>query len=443
MKIACFHVIGSLCLWLCFTGTFAQNPLIMDQFTADPSARVFKDRVYMYPSHDENCGTDWFCMKDYHVFSSQNLTDWTDHGVIISQGTVPWVDSTFNSLWAPDCIKKDSLYYFYFPAITRNQSKRRMPQIGVAVSNYPYGPFKPEPEPMNGVFGIDPNPFIDKDGQAYLYWAAHRCLYMARLKENMKELASEPKEVKNLPSGFKEGPYLFERNGSYYFSFPHVIKKTEAIVYAIGKNPMGPFEYKGIIMDESPTGCWTNHHSILEYQGHWYLFYHHNDLSPDFDKNRSVRADSLFFNEDGTIQKVIPTLRGVGLTSAMQKIQIDRFSKISDKGTLIRFLDEQNKMDGWKTILNVKGAWIQYNSVDFGDQKVKSANIKIISEKTGHIELRIDDVEGPVVAHIKITQDEDWHIINSALDIVPAGIHDLVVVQESDVPVEIDWIRFE
>ena len=96
-------------------------------------------------------------------------------------------------------------------------------------------------------------------------------------------------------------------------------------------HPMGPFTFKGIIMDESPTKCWTNHHSIVEYQGQWYLFYHHNDYSPKFDKNRSVRIDSLNFNPDGTIQKVIPTLRGVGLTNARSRIQIDRYSALQGK----------------------------------------------------------------------------------------------------------------
>ena len=117
-------------------------------------------------------------------------------------------------------------------------------------------------------------------------------------------------------------------------------------------NPMGPFKVTGVIMDESPTGCWTNHQSIIEFNNQWYLFYHHNDLSPKFDKNRSIRVDSLFFNEDGTIRKVIPTLRGVGLTDATKEIQVDRYSSISDKGASIAFLDSLNTFKGWKTILH-------------------------------------------------------------------------------------------
>jgi hypothetical protein len=335
---------------------FAQNPIIMDQFTADPSARVFDGRVYVYPSHDilaneEQGRVGWFCMEDYHVFSSDNLTDWTNHGVIVSQSKVPWVDSTSYSMWAPDCIYRNGKYYFYFPARPKDVSNGRFFSIGVAVADKPYGPFTPQPEPIENVRGVDPNPFIDKDGQAYLYWSA-RNIYLAKLKDNMLELASEPQIIQNLPEkGLKEGPYMFERNDIYYLTYPHVEDSTERLEYAIGDNPMGPFQVKGVIMDESPE-CWTNHHSIIEFKNQWFLFYHHNDLSPYFDKSRSARIDSMFFNEDGTIKKVIPTLRGIGLTNASQKIQIDRYSHISDEGASIAFLDTLNTFEGWKIILD-------------------------------------------------------------------------------------------
>lgn len=149
----------------------------------------------------------------------------------------------------------------------------------------------------------------------------------------MLELASDPQVIGALPrQGLKEGPFLYERNGIYYMTYPHVQNKIERLEYAIADNPMGPFKVTEVIMEESPTGCWTNHQSIIEFNNQWYLFYHNNDLSPKFDKNRSVRIDSLFFNEDGTIRKVIPTLRGVGLTEAKKEIQVDRYSSISEKG---------------------------------------------------------------------------------------------------------------
>jgi len=206
---------------------------------------------------------------------------------------------------------------------------------------------------------------------------------------------------------------------------------------------LGPFKYAGVIMEESPTGCWTNHQSIIEYKNQWYLFYHHNDLSPNFDKNRSVRIDSLFFNEDGTIKKVIPTLRGVGITDASTTIQIDRYSIKSNIGASIAFLDTLNKFEGWKTILDTENAWIQYNSVDFGNNNLKSVNVKTASSTGGLFEIRIDKIDGPLLAQIKIDKTTDWKIINSTLENIHSGIHNVVVLLKGKANIDIDWISFE
>jgi hypothetical protein len=428
--------------------TFSQNPIITDQFTADPSARVFNSKVYIYPSHDilaneERGRIGWFCMEDYHVFSSSNLTDWTDHGVIVSQNKVPWVDSTSYSMWAPDCIYRNGKYYFYFPAAAIDTTSRwgRSFRIGVATSDTPYGPFIPESNPIKNVRGIDPNPFIDKDGQAYLYWSA-RNIYVAKLKENMLELDSEPFIIDHLPEkGLKEGPYIFERNGIYYLTYPHVEDSTERLEYAIGDNPLGPFKVTGIIMEQS-LDCWTNQQSFIEYNNQWYLFYHYNDFSPNFDKNRSARIDSLFFNKDGTIKQVLPTLRGVGLTDASKKIQIDRYSHISNEGTSIEFLDTLNTFEGWKTILDTTNAWIQYNSVDFGSKKLNSVNVRVLSETGGSIQVRVDKLDGPIIAHVDIPKSPEWEIIITPLLEFQPGIHNLVVQLKDNKNVQIDWISF-
>jgi len=426
---------------------WAQNPIIRDQFSADPTARVFGDKVYLYPSHDilakEGQGRPgWFCMADYHVFSSQNLTDWTDHGVIVSQNKVSWVKPDSYSMWAPDCISKNGKYYFYFPAPANDTTYGRGFSIGVAVSDKPEGPFVPESKPILGVHGIDPNVFIDKDGQAYIYYAA-RNIYVAKLKENMLDLASEPKIIENLPEkGLKEGPFLFERNGIYYLTYPHVENKIERLEYAISNSPLGPFKQAGVIMDESPMNCWTNHQSFIEYKGQWYLFYHQNDLSPKFDKNRAVCMDSMFFNNDGTIRKVIPTLRGVGLTEASMPIQIDRYSFKSDKGTSIEFIDTLNTFGGWKTIFSAKNSWIQYNGVDFGTKKLKSVLVKAISKTGGTIQLRLNNAQGPILAKINIPQSIDWKETKVSVKGLKPGLNNLVLVSVNNNPLEVDWISF-
>jgi len=425
--------------------TFAQNPVIRNQFTADPAARVFNDTVYLYTSHDilanKNRGrVGWFCMEDYHVFSSTNLTDWTDHGVIVSQDKVPWVNSKAYAMWAPDCIYKNGKYYLYFPAPAKGTGFRRGFSIGVAVSNTPYGHFTPQPEPIKGVHGIDPNILISKSGQAYLIWAA-RNFYISKLKENMLELASEPQIIQGLPEkGLKEGPFMFERKGIYYLTYPHVQDTTERLEYAVSNNPMGPFKIKGVIMDATPD-CWTNQNSVIKYKGQWYLFYHHNDLSPHFDKNRSVRMDSLFFNEDGTIKKVIPTLRGVGITNASRQIQIDRYSEKNDDGVSIAFLDTSNTFGGWEAILDKPNAWIKYNSVDFSSPRIKSIDVKALSKTGGTLQIRLDKVDGPIIATVSIPKSNEWRVINSSLSRFEAGIHNLIIQLKNNDNVEIDWVK--
>ena len=426
----------------------AQNPIIHNQFTADPTARVFNGKVYLFPSHDikapegAKLRKDWFCMADYHVFSSENLTDWTDHGVIVSQNKVNWVDSTSYSMWAPDCVERNGKYYFYFPANTNiaGPTGRKGFGIGVAVADKPEGPYIPQETPIKGVPGIDPNVFIDKDGQAYLLWSMGR-IFIAKLKDNMLELASETQEVKDIPkNGLVEGPFMFERNGIYYITYPHVENTIERLEYAMGDNPMGPFRFAGVIMDEAPNGCWTNHHSIIDYKDQWYLFYHQNDWSPKFDKNRSARIDSLFFNADGTIQKVKPTFRGVGLTKATDKIQIDRYSRISDKDASVVYNDTLNYFDGWKTVLSSKDAWIQYNSVDFGGGKQKWVEIKYQSPKGAVVTV---SQNGKVAKTIKVPASAQWTTARVKVSGVTAGVKNLTLTNAGNNAIEIDWISFK
>ena len=439
-------------LTIVLTGNLsAQNPIVRNQFSADPTARVFNGKVYVFPSHDiptppnKNLREKWFCMADYHVFSSENLTDWTDHGMIVSQNKVAWVDSTSYSMWAPDCVERNGKYYFYFPANKNipDANGRKGFGIGVAIADKPEGPYVPLPEPIKGLNGIDPNVFIDKDGQAYIYCAMGN-IVVAKLKDNMTELASEPQIIANLPQkGLKEGPFLFERNNIYYLTIPHVENKIERLEYAIGDNPMGPFKMAGIVMDESPMNCWTNHQSMVQYKNQWYLFYHQDAYSPKFDKNRSICIDSLFFNTDGTIRKVTPTLRGVGVTKATNKIEIDRFSNISETGVKVAFLDSTNTFKGWKATFDEKDTWIQYNSVDFGKTKLKSVQVKALSEKGSTLQIRLDKVDGPVIAEVKVPKGTSWNMVEAKVSKPITGVHNLIVALKDENTAEIDWVEFE
>ena len=329
----------TLTAWTCLAA-MAQNPIIHDQFTADPTARVFNNKVYLYPSHDivppEGQRKDWFCMEDYHVFSSANLLDWTDHGVILTQQQVPWGKPDGYSMWAPDCVEKGGKYYFYFPDAPR---EGRGFAIGVATANRPEGPFTCEAEPIKGVMGIDPCVLVDTDGQAYIYWSGMG-IRGARLKNDMKQLDGESTVMEGLPEGFKEGPFVFRRGDWYYLTFPWVrgskvngANPTETLAYAMSKSPLGPWQFKGVFMDEHANGCWTNHHSFVEYQGQWYLFYHTNHYSPSDDKRRSVCIERVTFNADGTIPLIHETPHGIATAKTNNR---QYFSEVPAKAAPLR-----------------------------------------------------------------------------------------------------------
>ena len=421
------------------TPALATNPLILDQFTADPTARVFEGKIYVYPSHDIPATpgrgrTNWFVMEDYHVFSSENLTDWTDHGVILNQTNVPWLKRASFDMWAPDCVFKNGKYYFYFPTGGR---------IGVAVADKPEGPFTPEPNPIAGANGIDPGLLLDKDGTAYIFWARGR-ISMARLKPSMVELDGLPQVVTNLPThGLIEGPFPFERNGIYYLTYPHVENRIERLEYATSSSPMGPYKPAGVFLDEAASGCWTVHQSVVEYQGQWYLFYHDKDLSPNFDKNRSIRADYLYFNDDGTIRKVIPTLRGVGNVMATSKIQIDRYSAISPAGVTVSLLDASNTFAGWKISLKGKDTWVQFDRVDFGHDALKAVNARILSATGGSMEIHLDKADGPLLTRVTAGAGPDWQMVHAGLATVPEGLHNIAITHDEENEVAVDWISFE
>ena len=455
----------------------AQNPIIRDQFTADPTARVFNGKVYLYPSHDIKPPVgqrqDWFCMEDYHVFSSENLTDWTDHGVIVTQNKVPWVRPNSYSMWAPDCVERNGKYYFYFPSAPQAGGGFA---VGVAIADSPEGPFIPEPEPIKGINGIDPCVLQASDGNAYIFWGNGRC---AKLKPNMKELADDnPKEkvkwgnreiemvgvncLQGLPNRQAEGPFAFEYNGNYYLTYPYVRENTEVLGYAMSKNPMGPYEYKGLIMPEHEN-CWTNHHSIVNYKGQWYLFYHQNAFSPSDDKRRSVQIDKLYFNPDGTIQEVKKTMRGVGINKATEKIEIDRYSSASNDVTT-ELIDTVNTFRSYQATLPVKGSWLCYKDIDFSclTDAYLLVNVKAadntefcIREKTAtgkilaRIKLTVKPEEpagaaaNPMMARFRRDLRNQWLTQTAALEYVPKGITDLVVTNEGDGSLSVDFVRFK
>ena len=436
-------------------GLFAQNPVIKGLYSADPTARVFNGKVYLFPSHDIISPVEperrWFCMEDYHVFSSEDLVNWTDHGVILDQKNVPWGNPEGYSMWAPDCVEKDGKYYFYFP----NASKGRGFAVGVAIADRPEGPYVPQPEPIKGINGIDPCVLQASDGNAYIFWGNGRC---AKLKPNMIELADDnPKTtmkwgnrememigvncLEGLPSRQAEGPFAFEKDGNFYLTYPYVKENTEVLAYAMSKNPMGPYEYKGIIMERSQNECWTNHHSIVNYKGQWYLFYHHNDYSPNFDKNRSVRIDKISFLPDGTIEQVTPTLRGVGETKATDHIQMDRYSAVYHYGVYDDLLDAANPFEGFYIHFARGNTWVRYDEINFGETAPTKAVFRIRSASPSKVSFQTRDEK--IVGTFDLPASKDWKEVKLPFETPLTGMQNIKLIVDEAKDLDVDWISFE
>lgn len=310
--------------------------LVPGDYMADPSVHVFNGRLYIYPSHDrqsiyeENDNGDHFDMKDYHVFSTDDVMNGevVDHGKVLDVDDIPWHG---RQLWDCDVAEKDGKYYMYFPLKDQNDIFR----IGVAVADRPEGPFIPLPDPMHGSYSIDPA--ILKDGDDYyMYfgglWGGQLQRYrdnkaiedphlepdsadalpsrVVRLSGDMLQFAEEPRPViildpatgEPLKAGdnerrFFEASWMHKYNGKYYFSYS--TGDTHRLCYAIGDNPYGPFTYAGCLL--TPVVGWTTHLAIAEYKGKWYLFYHDCKPSDGTTWLRSLKVRELTYNPDGTI----------------------------------------------------------------------------------------------------------------------------------------------
>lgn len=316
------------------------QPLVNDKFTADPSAHVFDGKIYIYPSHDIDAGIpfndngDHFGMRDYHAYTMKSPDDKAavDLGKILDIDDVPWAK---RQMWAPDMARKGDKYYFYFPAKDKDDIFR----IGVAVGDSPGGPFIPDPDPIKGSYSIDPAVFND-NGKYYMYfgglWGGQLQKYrkntyssenelrrddefafgplVAEMSDDMRSFSSSPKEIiiqdedgNSLIAGdnnrrYFEGPWMHKYNEKYYLSYS--TGDTHFICYATANNPTGPFKYAGKILE--PVVGWTTHHSICEFNGRWFLFYHDSSLSEGVTHLRCMKVIEIYYDDMGNISTVHP-----------------------------------------------------------------------------------------------------------------------------------------
>ena len=303
--------------------TFAQkrtgnnhNP-VFEGWYADPEGIVFGDEYWIFPTYSAPYDEQVFL----DAFSSKDLVTWKKHERIIDTDEVKWAK---RAMWAPAIIEKDGKYFLFFGA-NDIQSDEEVGGIGVGVADTPGGPYKDYlGKPLidkfyNGAQPIDQFVFHDKDGQYYMFYGGWRHCNVAKMKDDFTgfvpfEDGETFKEV--TPEGYVEGPFMFIRNGKYYFMWSEGgwTGPDYRVAYAIADSPFGPFERVGTILKQDENVArGAGHHSVIQVPGtdEYYIVYHRRPLHETDGNHRETCIDRMYFDDEGFIKPVKITFEGV------------------------------------------------------------------------------------------------------------------------------------
>jgi len=430
----------------------AQNPIVQTNYTADPAPMVYNGKVYLYTSHDEddaNADGKGFKMLNWLLYTSTDMVNWTEHGIVASLKDFSWAKQD-NGAWAVQCIERNGKFYLYCPLHGGG--------IGVLVSDSPYGPFK-DPigkklinhHPWND---IDPTLFIDEDGQAYLYWG-NPGLFYVKLNEDMTSYSGEVKQIPNTiesfgkregekndirPTTYEEGPWLYKRDSLYYLFFG-AGPIPEHIGYSTSKNITGPWKYQGVVM---PTqgGSFTNHPGIIDFKGKSYFFYHNSALPGGGGFTRSVCVEEAKFNKDGSIVQMNMT-EGVkqSLNPLNPSIKTEAETIAWSEG--VRSM--KDNVEGNFITAKYNEAFTKVKEVDFRKGASKfTARIGTTHNGNVSMEIRLDTKDGELLGTINVPMtggNDRWAL--QTIDVKKvSGIHDLYFVFKGNEGPEFSGFNF-
>ena len=406
----------------------AQRPIIQTKYTADPAPMVYNDTVFLYTTHDED-DAEGFKMQDWLLYTSTDMVNWTDHGVVASLKSFDWVKRD-NGAWAEQVVERNGKFYMYCPIHGNG--------IGVLVSNSPYGPFKdPLGKPLvwqkEHWDDIDPTVFIDEDGQAYMYWGNPNCYYV-KLNEDMISYSGDIVKLKETPEHYQEGPWFYKRNGHYYLAFASTCC-PEGIGYAMSDSPTGPWKTKGYIMrpTERTRG---NHPGIMDYKGKSYVFGLNYDLlkleTNTHYERRSVSVAEMHYNEDGTIQEVPywadTKLEQIGTFNPFRKVEAETMAW----GYGLKTAPNADKSLSVVDVNN--GEYICVRGVNFGKNKALRFEVSALPLEGGNLKIRLDAPDGKIVGNVNIPQGNEtskYELYSCEVNAV-SGIHDLYLSFEGE-----------
>lgn len=423
------------------TASFADNPIVSHVYTADPAARVFNGRVYVMVTHDQDTQSDYSQLVDYYLFSSDDMVNWQDHGIVFSVRT----DTSWASLaYAPDWIYRNGKYYLYFP--------NGASSIGVAVSDNPEGPYT---DPLgtslinknmsncNVEWCFDPCVFIDDDGQAYIYFGGGGVGNARVIKLNNDMISVNGGAITIDAPDFFEAAYMHKRNGVYYYSYSTTFSNGAAkIDYMTSSSPTSGFNYQGTVLGNPwENNSNNNHQSIVEYNNQWYIFYHNRAVANERGAStyqRSINVDRLYYNSDGTMQLVnasatgVPQLKNVDAFAVIEAETIDNESGI----------ETETCSEGTLNLTDLdSGDWVKISNVDFGSG-ADSFKARVAARGGTSIEIILDNVYNTPVGTLNVSStggDQSWQTQSTAIDQV-TGVHDLYLYFNGSV--NVNWYRF-
>ncbi|WP_155370719.1 family 43 glycosylhydrolase [Catellatospora vulcania] len=421
-------LVGLSCLTVVAPRTArADNPIVQHVYTADPAPLVHNGRVYLYTGHDED-GSTYFTMRDWRVWSSADMVNWTDHGSPMNLATFSWASS---DAWAGQAVYRNGKFYWYVPVRMANGSNA----IGVAVADSPTGPFRDAlGRPLIQNAEIDPTVFIDTDGQAYLYYGNPRLWYV-RLNADMISYSGSPAQISlttagfgsrsgdaNRPTLYEEGPWVYKRNNLYYLVYAAKCC-SEFIAYSTSSGPTGPWTYRGTVM---PTqgGSFTNHAGIVDFNGGSYFFYHNGALPGGGGFTRSVAVEKFTYHSDGTIPTINMTTGGAPQVGTLDPYVRQEAETIAwGSGIETEPAGEGGMNIGWidnGDYVKVKGAAFGTGAASFTARVASGAG-------GGRIEARLDSATGTTVATCTVPGTGGWQTWTTVSCPVTGatGTHDL------------------
>ncbi|ADG73370.1 Carbohydrate binding family 6 [Cellulomonas flavigena DSM 20109] len=387
----------------------ADNPIVQTIYTADPAPLVHDGRLYVYTTHDED-GSTWFTMRDWRVFSTTDMANWTDHGSPMSLATFSWAQA---DAWAGQVVERDGKFFFYVPVVKRGGGQA----IGVGVSDSPTGPFRDAiGRPLVDNAEIDPSVMIDDDGQAYLYYGNPN-LWVARLNRDMVSLAgsptriqlttagygSRPGNVANRPTLYEEGPWVYKRGATYYNVFAGACC-SEFIGYSTAPGPTGPWTYRGVVMPAQGTS-FTNHPGVIDYRGRSYFFYHSGALPGGGGFTRSVAVEQFAYGADGSIPRMNMTTAGPAQVEPLDPYVTQQ----AETTAWASGVETEAATEGGLNLAFISnGDWVRVKGVAFGSGAAAFSARVASATSGGRIEVRLDSASGPVVGTCTVPGTGGW-----------------------------------